>query len=390
MSYFTLAGSQFHETYQGWYATGPNAAHELNQGDTGPIKNSPVFSWDWYYADPIHGFAPADAADTVLTFTALADSGFHWYFVPPYSSAVRVTGLQSSHWIEPISELSNVSFAAVVGAITSSRRYDINWPYSYGSPPAGKGSWPSLYDVLGWGYTSPRNEADILIEDMMSRHPGGPMLVFVSVNGTGSMSSYYGNMAMDTNLQYFFTRLSSLAAVQWVYIKFSEWSIATSSPTYDFNGNLIYIGGDGWNYGGGENIPVTHPPIRNTTATPDSSDWFSYATWNAYNTGNGGDDAEADLEALRYAIGWSKAHPAGWGSKHIIHISDTQSKFPYGVGGFPTTTTIGEAGLRLFQRGDDSGLLNAPRLLKTETGNNPGSLQANPAPRLRETGNVHL
>jgi hypothetical protein len=51
----------------------------------------------------------------------------------------------------------------------------------------------------------------------------------------------------------------------------------------------------------------------------------------------------------------------------------------------------GEAGLRLFQRSDARGLADSPRLGgHTSVGNHSGSLQDNPAPRLRQTGNVHL
>jgi hypothetical protein len=49
-----------------------------------------------------------------------------------------------------------------------------------------------------------------------------------------------------------------------------------------------------------------------------------------------------------------------------------------------------EAPLRLFQRDDARGLVRAPRLGgHTEPHNTPGSLQENPAPRLRQTGNVY-
>lgn len=47
--------------------------------------------------------------------------------------------------------------------------------------------------------------------------------------------------------------------------------------------------------------------------------------------------------------------------------------------------------LRLFGRDDTQGLIKSARLsTNTLAGNNPGSLQDNPAPRLAETGNVYL
>jgi len=277
----------------------------------------------------------------------------------------------------------------VAGASCHSMRSDINWPTSgFGSPPSGTGAWAPVYDVCDTSLTGAVYEKDALVADMLSHHPGGSMLVIVLANGTGSMGPYVANL--QYSMQGVFDAITALGyPVQWVFAKFSEWSVDTPSPTYNFDGSVTTVGGDGTDYGGGYgNIPITFTPILNQTTTPNSSYMFG-DLWLANDTGGGGDGAEADLEALRWAVGWAKAHDASWGSKHILHVSDTQSKYPYANGGFPAEL-FGEAGLRLFGRGDQFGLLNSPRLLKTDTGNNPGSLQANPAPRLRQTGNVHL
>jgi hypothetical protein len=98
-------------------------------------------------------------------------------------------------------------------------------------------------------------------------------------------------------------------------------------------------------------------------------------------------------------------HPGGFpgisNSTTVLNVARTASKL-VAVGTAGTTTSFWvsteteaellgvEPALRLNQRGDSLGIEASPRLGgQVDTGNNPGSLQYNAAPRLAEGGNVH-